>query len=310
MEEQTEQSNDATGLSVLQQKTTFEEEEMSPPQGTSADPLTQIADALSKLLVARSPREIDVSPYDGTFEAQSFFDNFDAQADRAELTYTDRLHKLPCYLQGPTPRIQPFQFPEDLTVGSSVSVSCTELGGGRAPVEFRWEKDGAPLRLDPARRVQNYQVVSLLQIDFVAREDAGNYTCLARNPGGRASFTAPLHVKDLDILGAALAEGSLSSPGPTPRIQPFQFPEDLTVGSSVSVSCTELGGGRAPVEFRWEKDGAPLRLDPARRVQNYQVVSLLQIDFVAREDAGNYTCLARNPGGRASFTAPLHVKGR
>ncbi|UYV71031.1 hypothetical protein LAZ67_8001473, partial [Cordylochernes scorpioides] len=100
MEEQTEQSNDATGLSVPQQETTFEEEETSPPQGTSADPLTQIADALYKLLVARSPREIDVSPYDGTFEAQSFFDNFDAQADRAKLTYTDRLRKLPCYLQG------------------------------------------------------------------------------------------------------------------------------------------------------------------------------------------------------------------
>ncbi|UYV71927.1 hypothetical protein LAZ67_9001172 [Cordylochernes scorpioides] len=99
MEEQTEQSNDATGLSVPQQETTFEEEETSPPQGTSADPLTQIADALNKLLVARSPREIDVSPYDGTFEAQSFFDNFDAQADRAKLTYTDRLSKLPCYLQ-------------------------------------------------------------------------------------------------------------------------------------------------------------------------------------------------------------------
>ncbi|UYV70426.1 hypothetical protein LAZ67_7002956 [Cordylochernes scorpioides] len=90
-----------------QQETTFEEEETSPPQETSADPLTQIADALSKLLVARSPREIDVSPYDGTFEAQSFFDNFDAQADRAELTYTDRLRKLPCYLQGlNTPSLQ------------------------------------------------------------------------------------------------------------------------------------------------------------------------------------------------------------
>ncbi|UYV63121.1 hypothetical protein LAZ67_2003211 [Cordylochernes scorpioides] len=53
------ESNDATGLSVPQQETTFEEEETSPPQGTSADPLTQIADVLNKLLVARSPREID-----------------------------------------------------------------------------------------------------------------------------------------------------------------------------------------------------------------------------------------------------------
>ncbi|UYV82785.1 hypothetical protein LAZ67_22000847, partial [Cordylochernes scorpioides] len=100
MEEQTNPSNDIAEQSVPKQETTFEEEETSPPQGTSTDPLTQIADALSKLLVARSPREIDVSPYDGTFEAQSFFDNFDAQADRAELTYTDRLRKLPCYLQG------------------------------------------------------------------------------------------------------------------------------------------------------------------------------------------------------------------
>ncbi|UYV68168.1 CLPB [Cordylochernes scorpioides] len=107
MEEQTDQSNNSTELSVPKQETTFEEEETSPPQGTSADPLTQIADALSKLLVARPPREIDVSPYDNTFEAQSFFDNFDPQADRAELTYTDRLRKLPCYLQEPnTPSLQ------------------------------------------------------------------------------------------------------------------------------------------------------------------------------------------------------------
>ncbi|UYV62865.1 K02A2.6-like [Cordylochernes scorpioides] len=100
MEEQTNPSNDTAEQTIPKQETTLEEEETAPPQDTSADPLTQIADALSKLLVARSPREIDVSPYDGTFEAQSFFDNFDAQADRTELTYTDRLRKLPCYLQG------------------------------------------------------------------------------------------------------------------------------------------------------------------------------------------------------------------
>ncbi|UYV75761.1 hypothetical protein LAZ67_13001258 [Cordylochernes scorpioides] len=99
MEEQTNPSNDTAEQTIPKQETTLEEEETAPPQDTSADPLTQIADALSKLLVARSPREIDVSPYDGTFEAQSFFDNFDVQADRTELTYTDRLRKLPCYLQ-------------------------------------------------------------------------------------------------------------------------------------------------------------------------------------------------------------------
>ncbi|UYV63205.1 hypothetical protein LAZ67_2003444 [Cordylochernes scorpioides] len=94
--------NEEAEQTIPKQETTLEEEETSPPQDTSADPLTQIADALSKLLVARSPREIDVSPYDGTFEAQSFFDNFDAQTDRTELTYTDRLRKLPCYLQATT----------------------------------------------------------------------------------------------------------------------------------------------------------------------------------------------------------------
>ncbi|UYV73909.1 hypothetical protein LAZ67_11001400 [Cordylochernes scorpioides] len=79
MEEQINPSNDTAEQTIPKQETTFEEEETSPPQDNSADPLTQIADALSKLL--------------------SFFDNFDAQADRAELTYTDRLRKLPCYLQ-------------------------------------------------------------------------------------------------------------------------------------------------------------------------------------------------------------------
>ncbi|UYV75579.1 hypothetical protein LAZ67_13000660 [Cordylochernes scorpioides] len=77
MEEQTNPSNDTAEQTIPKQETTLEEEETSPPQDTSADPLTQIADALT----------------------QSFFDNFDVQADRTELTYTDRLRKLPCYLQ-------------------------------------------------------------------------------------------------------------------------------------------------------------------------------------------------------------------
>ncbi|UYV78543.1 hypothetical protein LAZ67_16001952 [Cordylochernes scorpioides] len=49
---QTDWSNDTTEPSVPKQEKTFEEEDTSPPQGTSADPLTQIPDALSMLLVA------------------------------------------------------------------------------------------------------------------------------------------------------------------------------------------------------------------------------------------------------------------
>ncbi|UYV66175.1 RPL28 [Cordylochernes scorpioides] len=137
MEEQTNPSNDTAEQSVPKQETTFEEEETSPPQGTSTDPLTQIADTLSKLLVARSPREIDVSPYDGTFEAQSFFDNFDAQADRAELTYTDRLRKLPYYLQD-TDRLIP---------SNDRSVVCTLFG-------HQIDTPNAPRRILPKQNDQ------------------------------------------------------------------------------------------------------------------------------------------------------------
>ncbi|UYV78707.1 Transposase [Cordylochernes scorpioides] len=126
MEEQTNPSNDTAEQSVPKQETTFEEEETSPPQGTSTEPLTQIADALSKLLVARSPREIDVSPYDGTFEAQSFFDNFDAQADRAELTYTDRLRKLPCYLQDLFPATTEASFARFLAIKLTPQMSLED----------------------------------------------------------------------------------------------------------------------------------------------------------------------------------------
>ncbi|UYV74907.1 hypothetical protein LAZ67_12001763 [Cordylochernes scorpioides] len=45
--------------------------------------------------------DVELPRYDGSYKAQSFFTNYDAQADRAQLQYTERLRKPPNLLQAP-----------------------------------------------------------------------------------------------------------------------------------------------------------------------------------------------------------------
>ncbi|UYV69432.1 hypothetical protein LAZ67_6003595 [Cordylochernes scorpioides] len=56
-------------------------------------------DATSAFRGDRLSRDVELPRYDGSYEAQSFFYNYDAQADLAQLQYTERLRRLPNLLQ-------------------------------------------------------------------------------------------------------------------------------------------------------------------------------------------------------------------
>ncbi|UYV77666.1 hypothetical protein LAZ67_15001851 [Cordylochernes scorpioides] len=71
----------------------------TPPPAVS-DVLGSLARTLHQLSSATGlSREVELLRYDGSYEAQSFFDNYDAQADLAQLQYTERLRRLPNLLQ-------------------------------------------------------------------------------------------------------------------------------------------------------------------------------------------------------------------
>ncbi|UYV71244.1 hypothetical protein LAZ67_8002369 [Cordylochernes scorpioides] len=76
------------------------QEDVTPPPPVS-DVLGSLARTIYQLSAATGlSRDVELSRYDGSYEAQSFFDNYDAQADLAQLHYTDRLRRLPNLLQG------------------------------------------------------------------------------------------------------------------------------------------------------------------------------------------------------------------
>ncbi|UYV61052.1 hypothetical protein LAZ67_1003246 [Cordylochernes scorpioides] len=76
------------------------QEDVTPPPPVS-DVLGSLARTIYQLSSATGlSRDVELPRYDGSYEAQSFFDNYDAQADLAQLHYTERLRRLPNLLQG------------------------------------------------------------------------------------------------------------------------------------------------------------------------------------------------------------------
>lgn len=72
------------------------------------------------------------------------------------------------------------------------------------PVVFSWMFSGKPIIQD-----QNINIaavgkkVSVLNIDNINEEQAGNYTCIATNKAGIASYSSELVVKGINIYFAS-----------------------------------------------------------------------------------------------------------
>ncbi|UYV79134.1 KCNMA1 [Cordylochernes scorpioides] len=101
-------SESGENTTIPKKETTLGRTQEVPPSHEDATPPPPVSDVLGSL--ARTiyqlssatglSRDVELSRYDGSYEAQSFFDNYDAQADLAQLHYTDRLRRLPNLLQG------------------------------------------------------------------------------------------------------------------------------------------------------------------------------------------------------------------
>ncbi|UYV64614.1 hypothetical protein LAZ67_3001322 [Cordylochernes scorpioides] len=75
------------------------QEDVTPPPPVS-DVLGRLTTTLPQLSAVTGHRE-RWNRYDGSYKAQSFFTNYDAQADRAQLQYSTSLKKPPDLLQAP-----------------------------------------------------------------------------------------------------------------------------------------------------------------------------------------------------------------
>lgn len=95
-----------------------------------------------------------------------------------------------------------------------------------------------------------------------------------------------------------------------PRITPFQFGEEpMNFGEPASIQCT-ISGGDWPMSVEWLLNGyhipAHLEIATSKFTRHTHV---LGIESVTGNHAGNYTCVAKNQAGKATYTASLVVNG-
>nr|CAH7736157.1 unnamed protein product [Callosobruchus chinensis] len=189
------------------------------------------------------------------------------------------------------PHVTPFAFEEDINRGDSVQVQCY-VNKGDMPVTFSWLLNGKPITDHLLANIDSYRKrTSVLSMESVDEKYAGNYSCVAANRAGIASFTAQLVVKVL------------------PKIHPFTFGDEPSfVGETISVQCT-ISSGDLPVTFSWMLNGQPIPTALEVNIGSFgKKVSFLNIDSVSERHSGNYTCIAANRAGLATYSTTLAVK--
>ncbi|KAH7936604.1 hypothetical protein HPB49_001639 [Dermacentor silvarum] len=163
------------------------------------------------------------------------------------------------------------------TIGGMLNLTC--LASGSPEPTITWKKFTGQTSLQTWKQ----PVVSLFPLTEAHR---GKYTCDASNDiGGRLTKTISVFVRD------------------APVIQPLVLPSDVVTGVNTRLLCNVQKGTR-PLTFAWIKDGASVR----DGVSSQDDFSLLSIDPVTAESAGNYTCVVSNAAGTDRYTSTLEVK--
>lgn len=96
-----------------------------------------------------------------------------------------------------------------------------------------------------------------------------------------------------------------------PQIRPFDFGDEASnSGETMGIQCTVIKGD-LPINITWALDGRVLNSGDLEVVigRMSSKSSTLNIDYIAAEHRGVYTCLARNQAGESSYSAELKVNG-
>uniref|UniRef100_T1IV47 Down syndrome cell adhesion molecule-like protein Dscam2 n=1 Tax=Strigamia maritima TaxID=126957 RepID=T1IV47_STRMM len=201
----------------------------------------------------------------------------------AEVTHTAEL------LVHVAPKITPFSFPQNVFEGRSfIRLSCV-VHQGDLPISFHWLKNGKSINLKnniAVRIIDDYS--SILTIENIEKDHAGNYTCVAGNSAASATYSSQLHVHV------------------PPKVVPFSFQDEpLSEGTLVRVSCV-VSRGDLPISITWLKDDHVIPAELSVSFKNFdEYSSVLSIDPVKLKHAGNYTCIAQNHAGISTHSAIL-----
>ena len=168
----------------------------------------------------------------------------------------------------------------------------------RPEANFRWFKHGRELMTsdDLEVTISSENNRSSLIMGEMYEDDSGDYSVEAQNPVGRAVSSATMVV-----------EGPGDEDAEAPEFNPPLTPIRVMDGEEVRFSCRVYG--HPMPKMTWLQNGLPIAHHREVRItQTPSGLAGLHILEVFPEDAGDYTCVARNKAGEARTTASLVVE--
>ncbi|EYB87861.1 hypothetical protein Y032_0256g374 [Ancylostoma ceylanicum] len=180
----------------------------------------------------------------------------------------------------------------EVKISETTTLSVT-VQGTPAP-EVIWKKDGQPVDIDDTHIIskkeseQSYSIT----IQSARAEDAGRYTCEAKNVAGSTECSANVAVIK-----------TMEAPQFTEMLRPVQIMEKETVKLSVTVA------GSTPIKVEWFKDDKPVEIDNVHTIVKDEGSGhyTLTIHDTKVTDVGMYSCKATNVAGEARTEATVHI---
>lgn len=171
--------------------------------------------------------------------------------------------------------------------GKGVIMHCKVFSS--PPSTITWSRD------DSSESVQGPRFTvhdnGSLEIYKAEKDDAGQYTCYAKNMEGSSAIDAMLYVKD-----------------PT-RIVAGPEDQQILIGTTAQLSCLAEYDKSFSNDFEllWEKDDMEIGLNYTENTRYFVEDGVLQITNVSHRDQGVYRCVARTPLDRDTALAWLTV---
>ena len=178
------------------------------------------------------------------------------------------------------PRIVPFQFRDDLTLGSRTRITC-EAAEGDLPLSFQWWHPS----FDDLGDAPNTKIISVddfsstVSISSLTLNHTGDYTCSVTNTAGQVNYTAPLTVNCKSVSDALLSKWTEKSFKTLPISVPPRWrtePGNKTckVGEMVMFDCDVYGV--PPPEIKWHRLHQPGReIEEKSEIVRYALLNAL-----------------------------------